>query len=90
MILAAVPYTITGPAITNIFAPKPRIRPSLLNSSAGEDTALEKPVMGTRHPAPPYLAILSYIPNPVKSAAKNTKVMDTAAEAISFSRPKAL
>ena len=57
--LALMPYTITGPAMTNILAPKPKIIPSLLNSSAGETTALAKPVMGTRVPAPPCLAILS-------------------------------
>ena len=56
--LAATPYTITGPATINIFAPMPVIRPSLLKSIAGEATALAKPVMGTSVPAPPKRASL--------------------------------
>ena len=55
----AVPYSITGPEIMNIFAPSPVIKPSDLNSSAGETTAFAKPVIGTSVPAPPCLAIFS-------------------------------
>ena len=54
-----MPYTITGPAIMNIFAAVPNIKPSVLNSSAGATTELAKPVMGTKVPAPPCFAILS-------------------------------
>ena len=65
----AVPYTITGPAIINIFAPSPATMPSLTNSIAGDTTEFEKPVIGTRVPAPACLAILSNKPRPVSSAA---------------------
>jgi len=46
----------------NIFAPTPRIKPSAFESIAGEHTAFANPVMGTRVPAPAFLAILSKIP----------------------------
>ena len=42
-----------GPGHGDIFAAMPVIKPSLLKSMAGETTALAKPVMGTRVPAPP-------------------------------------
>ena len=51
--LATVPNTITGPATRNIFAAMPVTKPSARKSMAGETTALAKPVMGTRVPAPP-------------------------------------
>ena len=51
-VLATVPNTITGPATRNIFAAMPVTKPSVLKSMAGETTALAKPVMGTRVPAP--------------------------------------
>ena len=54
--LAAVPQTDTCPAMVNIFTMVPVTSPSVRNSTAGEATALEKPVMGTRVPAPPNLA----------------------------------
>lgn len=50
MMLAQVPKTMTGPAIMNILAAVPVMKPSLLNSRAGETTAFAKPVMGTRVP----------------------------------------
>ena len=52
--LENIPYKITGPAMVNIFAPTPNTCPSALNSIAGATTPLAKPVMGTRHPAPPF------------------------------------
>ena len=48
MTLAEMPYTSTGPAITNSFAPRPRISPSLLNYIAGETMAFAKPVIGNK------------------------------------------
>jgi hypothetical protein len=45
------------------------MKPSDLNSIAGETTALAKPVIGTSVPAPACLAIFSNTPNPVKIAA---------------------
>lgn len=50
--LAAVPNTMTGPATVNIFTAVPVIRPSARKSTAGDTTALAKPVMGTSVPAP--------------------------------------
>ena len=47
---------MTGPAMMNIFAPVPSTRPSVLNSMAALTTALAKPVMGTRVPAPAFAA----------------------------------
>ena len=67
-----MPYTSTGPAITNIFAPKPSIKPSLLNSIAGDTIEFAKPVIGTSVPAPACFAMLSYMPNEVSRPPKNT------------------
>ena len=47
-----MPKTSTGPETTNIFAPRPVTKPSLLNSSAGETIEFAKPVIGTSVPAP--------------------------------------
>ena len=41
------------------FAQVPRMTPSVLNSTAGATTALAKPVMGTRVPAPANFAMSS-------------------------------
>ena len=79
--LAQVPKTITGPAMMNILAAVPVMKPSLLNSRAGETTALAKPVIGTSVPAPPSLAASSYTPRPVKSAPRNTRLMEQAVPA---------
>ncbi len=72
--------------MTNILAATPKTNPSLLNSSAGDTTALAKPVIGTRVPAPACLAILSKTPRPVRIAESRMSVTDTAAAASSFSR----
>ena len=50
---ASVPYTMTGPAMRNIFAPVPGTRPSALNSMAALTTALAKPVMAPATPPRP-------------------------------------
>ena len=60
--IKAVSYTHLGPAIMNIFAAVPVTNPSLLNSSAGETTALANPVIGTRVPAPPNLSLIHISP----------------------------
>lgn len=69
-----MPYTNTGPAITNILTPKPRTKPSLLNSIAGEAIEFAKPVIGTSVPAPPIFAMLSYQPIKVVSIPKKINV----------------
>ena len=71
-----------------IFAPSPRIYPSVLNSSAGAATEFAKPVMGTSVPAPACFAMRSYQPRPVRRADKNIKVIDTDIEALSLDKPK--
>ena len=58
----------------NIFAVVPGIKPSLLNSIAGAVTALEKPVIGTRVPAPANLASLSYSPSAVNREARKIRL----------------
>ena len=47
-----MPKSITGPAMVKIFAPTPSIIPSLPESIAWLVTAFEKPVTGTKVPAP--------------------------------------
>ena len=71
-----------------IFAPSPRIYPSVLNSRAGAATEFAKPVMGTSVPAPACFAMRSYQPRPVRSADQNIKVIDTDIEALSLDKPK--
>ena len=71
-----------------IFAPSPRIYPSVLNSRAGAATEFAKPVMGTSVPAPACFAMRSYQPRPVRRADKNIKVIDTDIEALSLDKPK--
>lgn len=73
--------------MVNIFAPTPKINPSVLNSTAGAAMALAKPVIGTRVPAPACFAILSYRLRPVSSADRATSDMDAAVPAISLSSP---
>lgn len=46
------PYTNTGPAILNKFAPTPVTYPSFLNSIAGDTIEFAKPVIGIIDPAP--------------------------------------
>ena len=77
------PKRITGPAILKILAPTPKINPSLDESIASETTAFENPVTGTSVPAPAYFAILSNIPNPVRTAAINIRIRVTAIEEVS-------
>ncbi len=52
----------------NICAAVPRIKPSCLNSRAGDTTEFAKPVIGTIVPAPACFAILSNTPMPVRIA----------------------
>jgi hypothetical protein len=47
------PNKRTGPASLKIFAAVPKMKPSLLNSIAGETTEFANPVIGTTVPAPP-------------------------------------
>ena len=77
-----MPNTNTGPAMVKVFTPIPVIMPSLLNSIAGETTALANPVMGTSVPAPANRAMLSKHPNPVKSADRKISEMETPARAM--------
>ena len=48
---ADIPYTSTGPATVNIFAPTPITYPSDLYSIAGETIELANPVIGTSEPS---------------------------------------
>ena len=80
--LATVPNTITGPAITNIFAHIPKTIPSFLNSIAGLVIEFEKPVIGIIVPAPACTAILSKTPNPVKNDAIKIKNIKAKFESI--------
>ena len=72
-----IPKRITGPATVKIFAPTPRITPSLRESMASLVTAFEKPVTGTRVPAPACLAMLSKTPKPVSTDAMKIRVTVT-------------
>lgn len=58
-----------------IFAPSPRIYPSVLNSRAGAATEFAKPVMGTSVPAPACFAMRSYQPRPVRRPIKISKLL---------------
>ena len=58
MIELVIPYTNTGPATLNILLPRPRIKPSLLNSIAGDTILFAKPVIGMVEPAPAILPSL--------------------------------
>ena len=87
---ADTPYTITGPAMMNILAPKPVIKPSVLNSIAGELIAFAKPVIGTSVPAPACLAILSYTPSIVSSTPKKISDTETKVFASVSSNPHSL
>ena len=53
--------------MVNIFAPTPRIKPSVLNSIAEDATAFANPVIGTKVPAPAFLPISSKICIDVKT-----------------------
>ena len=85
-----VEFTTEGPATVKILAPTPRISPSLLASMAGDTTALAKPVMGTRVPAPANLAMRSKTPRPVRMAATSTRVAAVRVPASSLGRWQSL
>jgi hypothetical protein len=67
---AKSPNTKTGPATVKSFPPTPRTKPSFLNSIAGATIEFANPVMGTITPAPANFAMVSNIPNPVRSCAR--------------------
>ena len=48
--LVEIPYTNTGPATVNIFAPTPITYPSDLYSIAGDTIEFANPVIGTKEP----------------------------------------
>ena len=77
IILVEIPYTKTGPAIVNIFAPTPITYPSDLYSIAGETIEFAKPVIGTKDPAPANFPILLKTLRDVKKALEKIKRMDT-------------
>ena len=85
IMLAALPYTITGPAIVNILEATPVINPSLFASIEGDETELEKPVIGTKAPPPPNFAILSKIPIPVNRPAININVNEARRREVTLS-----
>ena len=72
--------------MVNIFAPTPSMNPSVLDSIAGDTTALANPVIGTSVPAPARLAIFSYSPRPVSSALRKISHIEVHAPADSFSK----
>ena len=72
---------------SHLFAAMPVMKPSLLKSMAGDTTALAKPVMGTRAPAPPHLTILWYSPKPVSSTDSSTRSSEHQLPAVCLSSP---
>ena len=81
-----IPYTNTGPAILNKFAPTPVTYPSFLNSIAGDTIEFANPVIGIIDPAPALFPIRSYTPNPVRNAPRKINVIDVAEDAASLSK----
>ena len=79
---AEIPYTSTGPATVNIFAPTPITYPSDLYSIAGDTMELAKPVIGTSEPAPANFPILLKIFNPVRKALIPIKIIEAMTEFI--------
>ena len=75
--------------MANIFVPTPSIKPSDLASIAHELMAFEKPVIGTRVPAPACFASFSYQPGPVHTELKATSIMEVHVPASVRSRPYA-
>ena len=73
----------------NIFAPTPETSPSLRNSMAGETTALAKPVMGTRVPAPALAASFWYQPIAVVKADRPMSVALVSVPASVSVKPRA-
>lgn len=78
-----IPYTNTGPAILNKFAPTPVTYPSFLNSIAGDTIEFANPVIGIIDPAPALFPIRSYTPKPVRNAPRKINVIDVAEDAAS-------
>ena len=72
-----IPYTSTGPAMVNIFAPTPITYPSDLYSIAGETIEFAKPVIGISEPAPANLPILLNKLRPVKNALIPIRIIET-------------
>ena len=60
--------------MVNIFVPTPSMGPSDLASIAHELMAFEKPVIGTRVPAPACFASFSYQPRPVHTELMPTSI----------------
>ena len=81
-----IPYTRTGPAILNRFAPTPNTYPSLLNSIAGDTIEFANPVIGIIDPAPARFPIKSYTPSPVRNDPIKINVIDVTLLDISLSR----
>lgn len=82
-----IPYTRTGPATLNMFAPIPKTNPSGLNSMAGETIEFENPVIGIVEPAPATFPILEYSFSTVSKAPINiNEMLDIAIES-SLSNP---
>ena len=75
--LVEIPYTSTGPATVNIFAPTPITYPSDLYSIAGETIEFANPVIGTSDPAPANFPILLKMFKAVKLALKKIKETET-------------
>ena len=75
--LDEIPYTKTGPATVNIFAPTPIMNPSDLYSIAGDTIEFAKPVIGIIVPAPAIFPILLNIFNAVRNTLKKIKDIDT-------------
>ena len=82
-----IPYTRTGPATVNIFAPTPIIYPSDLYSIAGDTIELANPVIGTIVPAPANFPIALNKFNDVKNALIPIKIIATTLPALSVSNP---
>ena len=81
-----IPYTNTGPAILNKFAPTPVTYPSFLNSIAGDTIEFANPVIGIIDPAPALFPIRSYTPKPVSNAPRKINVIDVAEDDASLSK----
>ena len=82
-----IPYTNTGPATVNIFAPTPITYPSDLYSIAGETIEFANPVIGIKEPAPANFPILLKIVKPVKNALIPIRIIDTIVPEIWISNP---
>src|SRR5699024_9550447 len=80
---------MTGPAMVNILVPVPVTCPSGENSMAALTTALAKPVMGTRLPAPDRDASFWYHPRVVHRADRAIRVQLVRVAAVAGSAPAA-